>query len=175
MKPRARRQGLFVTELQGELLVYDRERHRAHCLNPTAATVFRHCDGRTSVRELSRLLSRELDVPADEGLVWLSLERLSQARLLEARPEPPPTAGGLSRRELVRRAGLAAALLPVVSSILAPGAAEAGLSCVAESSCTPGTPCYTIDPAQCALNCACDGAGVCRENGGLGPNVCPPP
>jgi hypothetical protein len=171
MKPRARRQGLFVTELEGELLVYDRERHRAHCLNPTAATVFRHCDGRTSVRELSRLLSRELDVPADEGLVWLSLERLAQARLLEARPAPPPTAGGLSRRELVRRAGLAVALLPVVSSILAPGAAEAAATCVTDCTGKPnGTPCYVADSSGCS-QCGCNG-GACLENNGTGPGPC---
>ena len=42
MKPRARTEGLVVTELPDELLVYDLERHRAHCLNPTAALVFKH-------------------------------------------------------------------------------------------------------------------------------------
>ena len=48
MNPRARRDGLVIRELNGELLVYDLERHRAHCLNPTAALVFKQCDGRTS-------------------------------------------------------------------------------------------------------------------------------
>ena len=42
MKPRARTEGLVVTELPDELLVYDLERHRAYCLNPTAALVFKH-------------------------------------------------------------------------------------------------------------------------------------
>ncbi len=171
MKPSARREGLVVTELRNELLVYDRESHRAHCLNPTAALVFKHSDGNTSVAELSRLLSRELDAPADEGLVWLSLERLARASLLETRPTPPPTAEGWSRRDLVRRAGLAAALLPAVSSILAPKSAEAAASCV--TSCAgrpPGTPCFNTPPCG---TCGCSPAFTCLENAGFGPNPCP--
>ena len=46
MKPRARSDGLVVRHLPGELIVYDLERHAAHCLNETAATIFRHADGR---------------------------------------------------------------------------------------------------------------------------------
>ena len=124
MKPRARTQGLVVTELPDELLVYDLERHRAHCLNPTAALVFKHCDGRRSVAQIARILRRELDVdaPADESLVWLSLDRLERARLLEEREAAPAAP---SRRELVRRVALVAASLPVVATILAPTPAEA--------------------------------------------------
>ena len=80
MKPRARKQGLVVTELPDELLVYDLERHKAHCLNPTAALVFKHCDGRRTVEQIARSLSTELDVAADERLVWLSLDRLAQGQ-----------------------------------------------------------------------------------------------
>ncbi|MBW1688466.1 MAG: PqqD family protein, partial [Deltaproteobacteria bacterium] len=78
------------TELPDELLVYDLERHKAHCLNPTAALVFKHCDGRTSVKQIARTLGSELEFAADERLVWLSLERLGKANLLEARPAPAP-------------------------------------------------------------------------------------
>ena len=45
MKPQSRRSGLLIRELPDELLVYDQEQHRAHCLNRTAALVFRHADG----------------------------------------------------------------------------------------------------------------------------------
>jgi Coenzyme PQQ synthesis protein D (PqqD) len=167
MKPLARTEGLVVTELPDELLVYDLERHRAHCLNPTAALVFKHCDGRRSVAQIARILRRELDMdpPADEGLVWLSLERLERARLLEERPAAPAAAPGYSRRELVRRVGLAAATLPVVATILAPTPAEALASgCIDYNT----TPCQ--DPADdgvacdCASKAFCDGicsAGVC--------------
>ena len=47
--PAARTSGLVVRELAEETLVYDEERHRAHCLNRTAALVWRHCDGKTPV------------------------------------------------------------------------------------------------------------------------------
>jgi hypothetical protein len=165
MKPRARKDGLVVTELPDELLVYDLDRHKAHCLNPTAALVFKHCDGRTSVKQIAGALSRELDVAADERLVWLSLERLEKARLLEERPEPPLAAESFSRRELVRRVGIAVATLPVVATVLAPTPAAAVATCIPASSCTgigtPAGPCYTTDPALCDGTCTCIGAGVC--------------
>ena len=90
MKPRARTEGLVVRELPDELLVYDLERHRAHCLNPTAALVFKHCDGRRSVAQIARILRRELDVdaPADESLVWLSLYATALGVLAERMTRP---------------------------------------------------------------------------------------
>src|SRR5258708_10867387 len=39
-----RTKGLVVTELKGEMLVYDLERHRAHCLNPAAAVALEVVD-----------------------------------------------------------------------------------------------------------------------------------
>ena len=165
MKPRARTQGLVVTELPDELLVYDLERHRAHCLNPTAALVFKHCDGRRSVAQIARILRRELDVdaPADESLVWLSLDRLERARLLEEREAGPAAP---SRRELVRRVALVAASLPVVATILAPTPAEAAASgCIDDASATPcQNPGDDGKNCDCASKAFCDGictAGVC--------------
>jgi hypothetical protein len=174
MKPRVRKQGLVVTELPNELLVYDLERHKAHCLNPTAALVFKQCDGRKSVEQVARTLGKELDVAADERLVWLSLDRLARANLLEARPTPPLAAERYSRRELVRRVGLAAATLPVVATVLAPSPAEAIVSgCVADCTGQPfGTPCYAVDPDSGCLDCACDGLGNCLASGGSGPGAC---
>ena len=166
MKPRARTQGLVVTELPDELLVYDLECHKAHCLNPTAALVFKHCDGRRSVAQIARILRRELDVPADERLVWLSLVRLERARLLEEREAAPAAAPRSSRRELLRRVGLVAATLPVVATILAPTPAEAAVSgCVLGPACAgaDGTPCDCIDASFC--NGSCIGVGLCDAPG----------
>jgi hypothetical protein len=47
MLPHARSEGLVIRELPEETLVYDLKRHRAHCLNPTAARVWSYCDGQT--------------------------------------------------------------------------------------------------------------------------------
>jgi len=165
MKPRVRKDGLVVTELPDELLVYDLERHKAHCLNPTAALVFKRCDGRSSVKQIARALGQELDVAADERLVWLSLERLEKAHLLEARPEPPLAPESYSRRELVRRVGLAVATLPVVATVLAPTPAAAVATCIPASACTgPGTPpnpCYSTSASLCTGYCTCIASGVC--------------
>jgi len=52
--PKAREEGLIVEPLDDELLVYDTQSYRSHALNPTAAPVWRHCDGRISLPELAR-------------------------------------------------------------------------------------------------------------------------
>src|SRR5437867_3082627 len=49
VKPARRTEGLVLTELTGEVLVYDLERHRAHCLNPAAeaaASCVNDCTGK---------------------------------------------------------------------------------------------------------------------------------
>ena len=133
MLPRAKSDGLIVEELSGETLVYDRSREKAHCLNPTAALVWRSCDGKTSRGEIAARLRAELDAPADEELVTLALARLAEAKLLE---EPSAATGsGFTRRQLAGRLGLVGALsllLPVVTTINAPAAAQAA------SNGTPG-------------------------------------
>jgi hypothetical protein len=159
VKPARRTEGLLVTEVMGEVLVYDLDRHRAHCLNPPAAVVFKHCDGTRSVADLARVLRRELGAPADPECVWLALDRLAEAELLQARVSRPARAGRLSRRALIRRIGVAV-LLPAVTSVVAPTPAEAAATCV--SDCTGqafGTPCSSTAPANCL--CTCDGAGNC--------------
>ena len=56
-KPLARNEGLVIKELPDELLIYDTETDRAHCLNETAAFVWLRCDGRKSLAEITRELS----------------------------------------------------------------------------------------------------------------------
>src|SRR5262245_19716845 len=103
--PRARSERLIVEELEDELLVYDLDRHRAHSLNPSAALVWRHCDGRASVAEVATLLEQQLGLPRDEEVVWLALRRLQSAHLLHDRLAEESGAQP-SRRTLVRRLGL---------------------------------------------------------------------
>ena len=159
MKPTRRTEALVVTELEGEVLVYDLERHRAHCLNPPAAVVFKHCDGTRSVEDLARLLGSHWGAPADAECVWLALDRLGRARLLREPVKRPREVGRLSRRDLVRRIGIAV-LLPAVTSILAPTAAQAAATCVSNCGSHPfGTPCSSTAPNNCL--CTCDGAGNC--------------
>ena len=145
LMPEARRDGLVVQELSDELLVYDRDRNKAHCLNRTAALVWNHCDGNRSVTEIARVISREAKVPVDEDLVWLGVEQLSEIHLLRGHGMATRYENGVSRREVMRRIGLTAAIaLPAVTSIIAPTAAQAanciasGQSCTASAQCCSG-------------------------------------
>ena len=165
MKPRARKEGLVVRELEGELLVYDLQAHRAHRLNRAAAVVFQGCDGRTGMPELAARLRRELRIPADERWVRLAFGRLSKAGLLERATTGKEDARHLSRRELIRRAGRVAGvtlLLPAVTSIVAPTPAEAAATCVINCSGQAfGTPCRNSSPSDCGVVCVCGVLGTC--------------
>ena len=46
---RKREGHLVIDELPDEVLVYDLDRHKAHCLNQTAALVWQHCDGKMAI------------------------------------------------------------------------------------------------------------------------------
>jgi len=129
--PSARTAELVVEELPGEILVYDLKRHRAHCLNRTSALVWRHCDGRTTVSQVAEVLEHESELPADEEIVWLALDRLRKAKLLQDGAAFPEEEVSHSRRDAVRKLavlGGLSILLPVVSSIRSPLAAQTGSS-----------------------------------------------
>ena len=149
-KPVARKEGLVIERLEEEVLVYDTDRDRAHCLNQTAAFVWQHCDGRTTTKELARMLGKQAHADVDEKLVWLALDQLGRNHLLETRPAAPASFTGLNRREMVRALGLAAVVaIPVVTSIVAPTPAQA-VTCKGS-----GSPCTS------SAECCPPGTGVC--------------
>ena len=145
LMPEARKEGLIVRELSGEVLVYDRDRSKAHCLNSTAALVWQYCDGKTPVSQIARTIEGAMNVPVDEEIVWLGVEQLKKSNLLLKSTTLPSHVSGLSRRDVMKRIGLAAAVaLPVVTSIIAPSAAQAanclpsGQTCTAAAQCCSG-------------------------------------
>jgi hypothetical protein len=144
-RPRARNQGLLVRDLGDEVVIYDLQSHRSHCLNRTAALVLRACDGQRTVGVIASHVERELRRPADEDLVRYTVRRLHDARLLDPGSGEAAT---LTRRQLARRIGQAA-LLPVVISLLAPRPSEA-------ATCQPGCP---------TCNCAGQPNGTTCWNG----------
>lgn len=151
--PRMRKNGLVIQALADEVLVYDRDRNRAHCLNQTAATVWEHCDGKTTPAEMAELMAMGLDAPVAEQIVWLGLDQLRKATLLEEpfKLSSSPVAA-ISRREAIRRVGLvAAAALPVVTSIIAPKAAQA-------ANCRPNGDLCNGNGNCCSNNCV---GGIC--------------
>lgn len=157
LQPRARTEGLVVRELPDEVLIYDTERHKAFCLNRAAALVWKHCDGRATVADVARSLQKELNGAGDEAVVWYALEQLGRMGLLTERVRAGAGPARLMRRrEVVRRLGAAALVLPVVLAIAVPTAQAQG-SCVG-SNRPPGCPCSNNN--QCASN-RCVG-GTCQ-------------
>lgn len=143
MHPKARTKDLITTELQDELLVYDRDSDRALCLNATAAGVWRHADGTRTVEELAALLSQEAGQTLDSEVVWFALARLQRAGLLESTPVRPDPLR-CTRRQLARRLGVTAAftgLVPAITAIVAPTAAEAATCKPLNATCTSGAQC----------------------------------
>ena len=153
--PRARREGLVIQELPDEVLVYDRERDKAHCLNQTAALIWGYCDGRTTVPTMARHLERDLKTEVvDEKIVWYALDQLSNDHLLEEGFVAPTLLGGMTRRQMVRVMGIAAVIaVPLVTSMIAPTPAQAatclttGTACSGPAQCCSGT--CSVGPASC--------------------------
>ena len=144
--PAARSDRLVVQDLADEVLVYDTERHKAHCLNRTAAAVWRHCDGQTTVAEMIPRLQHDLSTPVNDAVVWTAVEQLGKARLLTGEIRPAGYAGGLSRREAMRLLGMAAVTVPLVTTILAPRASEA-------VSCLPDGELCNLSSDCCSKSC----------------------
>ena len=51
--PVARKENLVIQEMPEEVLVYDMDTNKAHCLNRTAAFVWKSCDGKNSVAPIT--------------------------------------------------------------------------------------------------------------------------
>ena len=125
-RPKARRLGLVIEELPEELLVYDTERHKAHCLNRSAALIWNHCDGRTTPADMVERVATALAAPITEDLIWHALDQLGEFHLLEEMGPEPAGRARMTRRELMSLAGIAGLALPLVTSIVAPVAAQSG-------------------------------------------------
>lgn len=108
--------------LGGEACIYEWTRHEVHALNATAARVWELCDGNTSEADMA---ARLRDLPRPEALVALALSEFRQKWLLADEDDGPAERAGVSRRAMIRGLGLAAGLLPVVTSMVAPTPSQA--------------------------------------------------
>lgn len=154
-KPLSRKEKLIIEQLADEVLIYDLDRHKAHCLNLTAAAVWQHCDGKNNIEEIARLASGTLQTLVSEDVVLLALNQLEKFYLLDKKQISFFALPKVSRRDLMRRVGVASIIaLPVIFSVISPTA----FAC---TSCVIGQPC-TIDS-----DCACP---VC--NGSCVNNAC---
>jgi hypothetical protein len=149
--PRARAEKLISKKVQDELIIYDLARDVASCLNSFAADVWDRCDGHSSPAAIAQALSQNGWGPVDERAVWLAIDKLSRAKLLDEPTKMPPSvlAGG-TRREALRALSLGAAFaVPVVLSIKAPAAAQAATCARMNEACLGGTGRLCCPPLQC--------------------------
>lgn len=139
MLPRARREQLTVHELPDETLVYDRNRHKGHCLNSIAALVWKNCNGENSEEDLTRIIATRTGTPPAPELVRLAIEQLGRRNLLEEPPPSLPSSDRVSRRIALKKLALAGFVLPLVMSIATKTAAQSmsGASSSSSSSNSP--------------------------------------
>lgn len=175
--PKSRQSDIVVQSLSKELLVYDLLKHEAYQLNEPAMIVFNACGDAQSFEDLKRKHK------FTDDLIYLTLDSLKEKNLLEADYiSPLPRT---SRREMIRRVGLASMIaLPVISALVAPTAAQAASSCAANGTactfsnntqsncCNSNQRCFTTNanPTTC-MNCypaatalaSCQTAGCCNQ------------
>jgi hypothetical protein len=147
--PRARVENIVSRQVLDEVIIYDKTRNVGTALNAFAAEVWDRCDGQSSPAAIAQALSEGRPEPIDERAVWLAVDKLSRAKLLDEPIRLPPSAlSGASRREVMRTLSLgAAAAVPIVLSVNAPTLAQVA-SCLGR-----GSPCIPT------LNQCC--GGVC--------------
>ena len=165
--PTARKTGLVVQEVPDEVLVFDLDSNKAHCLNDTAAMVWKHCDGKTSVPEIATFITKRSGKSASSDLVWLAIDQLTENNLLETAPSSPLK--GQTRREVIKKIGLASVIaLPVVASLVAPSSVLANVSCV----CSGSFDCSLPGFESCTSLTCCNASSVCAPE--LTPGGCAP-
>ncbi len=155
--PLAKTQDIVIQDLGKEILIYDLRINKAFCLNETTSIVFRHCDETTGFSDL-QLKYKDLS----NEIILLSIDILKKNNLLDSENYESDF-GGLSRREVIKKAGMASMLsLPVISILAVPQAAAAQSQCL---------------NAQCTFNeftqsdcCSSD----LRCHGGFSPPICRP-
>lgn len=121
--PVSRTTDIVIQPLEKEIMVYDLIIHQAYCLNDTAARIYQACDGKTSFEELRR------QYHFTDDIIHLGLDELNKRDLLETKYRS--IFEGMTRREVIKKVGLATAVvLPLITALAAPRAANA-LSTVA--------------------------------------------
>jgi hypothetical protein len=179
LRPKARDEDIVVQEMPDELLVYDKQRFRLHTLNRTAAWVWQQLDGQTDTQTLAARLGEQFPELAGQSdhVLWASLKRLDDQNLLaeRLRGQIPPRME--TRRKMLKRMGLALALLPVVTTLVAPPPAQALTANECDNVCGSNTNCGLV--GDCTASgfvccyvpatdlCACADAVGCGIAGGI--------
>lgn len=121
--PKARTEKIVTQSLDKEILVYDLTINKAFVLNETLALVYRACADRISFEELKNSFK------LTDDFIFLALDELKRENLTEGAYQT--RFAGSSRREVIKKIGLASMLtLPLISMLIAPTAAQALSVCI---------------------------------------------
>lgn len=183
--PVSRKDNLVVQELDNEVLIYDLNNNKVFCLNHTSALIWQACDGEKTIPEISKYVSKKLNLLANEDLIWFALDQLKKEKLIDS--ELPNWFEGVSRREIIKKVGFATMIaLPLVASIAAPLATQAqSINCMVCISFQMGGDCglcanivgSCFDNSNCGMGQANAGqtCANCQTAVGTcagGPNTC---
>lgn len=186
IKPKARQTKIVVQEFGNEILIYDLRANKSFALNETSSIVWQHCDGKNTIADIAGKMTLELEESVSEELVWLALEKLKKEKLIEDDKNFVTPFKTSSRREVIRRVGMASLVaLPIISSLVAPTAVYA-FSCPDPNNnaslSANGCACQSNNDCQttcCGIGFICAGNGMlssgspCRVNCECASNMCP--
>lgn len=170
--PVGRTKNLVIQEVNEETLIYDLKTNKALCLNNTSAAVWKLCDGKKSLGQISYELSKQLKSSVSEDYVRFALEELKKADLILNLSENESYFNGLSRREVIRRIGLSSVIaLPLISSLVAPSAANAasGQACTLDGNFNATSFGTSQSACAAALQACCQTVGRNAELSPLPP------
>jgi hypothetical protein len=158
------RAGLLRHQLDGQVLIYDTREDCVHLLDTTTGHVFELLEqgGRSREGIVAELAARMNSIEG-ESLLQLSLDELRKADLLVAAQAHTEPLSDISRRDLVRKLGLAGAaalLVPTITTLTATRA-YAQASCLPSGhTCAGGSPPACCSPFTC-INQNTLGIGTC--------------
>lgn len=143
-----KRNNLFVTELDGQCLIYDPDNNQSHCLSPAALQVWQLCDGQHATPAIIDLLQGEygqaLGIAAEDApeIVYQALLQFTaQDLLLPITSVRPPPAN--PRKRLFAGALIASLFIP------------------ARSAHASGDACIELNQWVCIETPTCAWVGIC--------------
>lgn len=159
LNPTARKNNIVIQELEAELIVYLLDTDQAFCLNETSALVWKNCNGKISIADLSKIFSKEMKTLISDSLIEFTIEQLNRENLLDHKEPIQTSFVNLSRRQAIKKIGFASMVaLPIISTVVAPASIQAAscLSnatirpCVVDGSCVLLAPdFYSCPDAEC--------------------------
>ena len=158
--PMARQTSIVIHEMPDEVLVYDLDTNKAHCLNQSAAFIWASCDGKNSILDIVQQFESNGGGQVTEDFVWLAVDQLNEKGLLEN--NVALRFNGASRRKIIKTIGLASIVaLPIIASLVAP---QRSFGTISNCVCTSNFQCSQPSNSGCPSTTNCNNLGLCAPN-----------